>query len=447
MIAAIHQEPWLGIAIVAASVAVLLLMLTVVRRLPGTSAEGIRKLFHIGVGLVALSLPHLFDALWPVLVVSLASAVALLLIRTVGVLREGPGQVLQAVARRSLGEFWFVLGVVVAFIIAGDRPVTFSIGILTLAIADATAALVGVVYGRHRFDVPGGTKSAEGSIAFFMVAFLCVHIPILLFTSTGRQESLMIALNVGLLVMFAEASVARGADNFVLPVLVVVLLDVFEAMPALQLCLHAGVIVILGILIMTYKRRTTLSGDALIGAVLAAYICWSFGDWRWLVSPLTLFFTYTWLVGRPQLESDEPFHSDVLLALVAPGVVLVTMYAELGNSVLYAPFVASWAANLAVIGTLHSQLRSPDSPPLPVAFMNSVKALVVLAPGLLVWSGLAPAERFAAVASIPAALLFFAFIGRDLRRSPTSAKEWFAVPVSVAFSIAVCFGIAALVPA
>ena len=443
MIAAILQEPWLGIAVVAALVVLLLAALTLLRRLARIGAETVRKLFHTGTGVVALSLPHLFDTLWPVVSICAASMVGLVLIRVVPALEKGPGQVLQAVSRKSFGEFWFVLGVGLAFAIAGRDPVVYSVGILTLAVADATAALVGVVYGRHRFDVVGGTKSAEGSIAFFLVAFLCVHIPILLFTDTGRPESLLMAFNAGLLVRFAEASAARGADNFVLPVLVVVLLDVFAEMTAAGLMLHAAVIVALGVLIAGYTRRTTLSGDALIGAVLAAYVCWSFGGWRWLVAPLTLFFTYTWLVGRPQLESDETFHADVLLAIVAPGVVLVTAYAELGNPALYAPFVTAWSANLAVIGTFHGQLRDPDSPALREALVNSLKALVVLVPGLLAAGQLALPEALAAVASVPTALLLFALIGRRLRDAPTSAGAWSAVPFSIGIAIAACFGLGA----
>ena len=98
---------------------------------------------------------------------------------------QGPGQILHAVPRESVGEFWFLLGVLVIYVIARDDVVVYSIGILVLAVADMAAALVGLFYGQHSFAVSGGTKSAEGSSALLLTAFLCVHVPILLFTECG----------------------------------------------------------------------------------------------------------------------------------------------------------------------------------------------------------------------------------------------------------------------
>ena len=142
--------------------------------------------------------------------------------------------------------------------------------------------------------------------------------------------------------------------------LVVVLLDAFLEMQAIEITIHFGVIVALGLLAFFYRNRTTLSADALIGATLVGYILWLFGGWQWLVAPLILFATYTRLLGRPRLTGSREFHADVLLAIVAPGVALVTAYEVLELEALYLPYVAVWSANLAIIGTLHRQLEAPD---------------------------------------------------------------------------------------
>jgi phytol kinase len=431
VIAAIHAAPWLGIIVVGAIAAALLAMLTTLQRLTGMPGEVIRKLFHLGGGMLALTLPWLFKAFWPVLMLATASLVVLVVIRLLPALRQGPGQILQAVTRRSFGEFWFVLGVVVVYAIARQEVVIYSIGILILTVADSAAALVGVVYGHYIFDVPGGTKSAEGSVTFFLMAFLGVHIPLLLFADVGRPESLLIAANVGLLAMFAEANAAGGADNFILPVLVVVFLERFQVMGAALLLLHAGVIVALGLFVMIYRKRTTLSADALIGAALVGYLFWTFGGWRWLVAPLVLFATYTWLVGRPRLDPDASFHADVLYAIAAPAVILVIAYAELEQEFLYLPYVAAWSSNLALIGTLQWQRRSPESPSGLVAGINSLKSMVVMVPGLLAGSHFPLPDIAATVLSVPATLLFFAMIRRLLRLRSARARTWIAVPLAV----------------
>ncbi len=443
--AAIPASPWLGLLAVATVFALLLGTLTLIQRLGRLQAELVRKLFHLGSGALALTLPWLFRDLWPVLLLGAASLLALMMLRVVPVLRTGPGQVLLGVPRSSSGEFWFVVGVVLVFAIARDSVVIYSIGILILAVADTAAALVGVGYGQHPFAVPGGTKSTEGSIAFFLAAFLCVHVPVLLVTPVGRPESLLVALDVGLLVMMAEANATRGSDNVVLPVLVVVLLHMFLDMGVDELLVHTGVIVALGLFVRIYRRHTNLSGDALIGAALIGYLFWVFGDWRWLVAPVTLFSTYIWLLGRPRLRAAQLFHVNVIYAIAAPGVVLATAHAVFGGERLYPPFVAVWSANLAVIGVLHGQRQQPLRLSGRAAAVNCLKSLAVLLPGLLVANTLTLAGALAALLSVPSALLVFAGFGFIPGRRMTPPATWRGVPLAVGTGTLISFALVALV--
>ena len=433
--------PWLGIVAVVVLAFLLSGIVRLLQRKTAAPVETIRKLFHLSGGAVALSLPWLFDVLWPVLVLGVASMVTLVMLRVVPSLREGPGQILHAVPRESVGEFWFLLGVMVIYVIAGDDVVVYSIGILILAVADMAAALIGLFYGQHSFSVSGGTKSAEGSGAFLLTAFLCVHVPILLITDVGRLESLLIAINVGLLLMFAEVGAARGSDNFILPVVVVVLLYAFLEMPATEIAVHFGVIVALGLLAFFYRNRTTLSADALISGILVVYIVWLFGGWRWLVAPLILFATYTWLLGRPRLTGSGGFHADILLAIAAPGVTLVTAYEVLDLGALYLPYVAVWCANLAIIGTLHRQLEAPDRELKWVAVTNTLKSLVVMIPGMLVGGQYGPWSLAATFLSVPAALWLFALFGRSLKFEPTRPAAWGNVAASVGGGTFLSFGL------
>lgn len=434
-------SPWLGIVAVVALAFFLSGVVRFLQRKTDAPAETIRKLFHLGGGGVALALPWLFDALWPVLMLFVASMLIFIMLRVVPALREGPGQILHAVPRESIGEFWFMLGVVTIYVIAGDDVAVYSIGILILAVADMAAALIGLFYGQHSFAVSGGTKSAEGSSAFLLTAFLCVHVPILLFTEVGRLESLLIAINVGLLLMFAEAGAARGSDNFMLPVLVVVLLDAFLEMRATEIAMHFGVIVALGLLAFFYRSRTTLSADALISATLVAYIFWLFGGWRWLVAPLILFATYTWLLGRPRLTGSREFHADILLAIAAPGLTLVTAYEVLELDGLYLPYVAVWSANLAIIGILHRQLEAPERALPQFAVSNTLKSLVVMIPGMLVAAQYSSWSLAATFLSVPAALWLFALVGRSLKFEPTRPSAWGNVAVAVGGGTLLSFGL------
>ena len=435
--------PWLGIAIVIAMVLLLGGALHIVQRKTDASPETVRKVFHLGGGAIALGLPWLFDELWPVLLLSGLSMVGFVLIRVIPVLRRGAGQILQAVPRETAGEFWFLLGVTVIYAIAGNDIVVYSIGILILAVADTAAALVGIFYGQHSFDVPGGIKSAEGSIACLLTAFLCVHVPVLLFTDAGRLESLLVALNISLLIMFAEAGAARGSDNFVLPILVVVFFKTFLEMPVSELVLNFLVILALVSLGLFYRNRTTLSADALIVAVLAGYIFWFFGGWRWTVAPVVLFATYTRLVGRPRLENFQLFHADVILAVVSPSVFLVTVYKTGNLEGLYLPYVAVWSAILAIIATLHGQLQRPNRFLLRLGGVSVLKSLVVMIPGVLVGNDYRSWALAATFLTVPAALATFNLIGRSLLFEPTRPSAWWNVSAAVSAGALVSFGLLA----
>src|SRR5207248_6187645 len=116
---------------------------------------------------------------------------------------------------------YFPLAVCVLWLLylnTGDgEPVRSRIGylvpLLLLTLSDALAALVGVAYGRFQYTTPDGFKSLEGSFAFFLCSFVCVHVPLLLLTDRGRAETLLIAVLLAWLATMFEAIAWGGLDN------------------------------------------------------------------------------------------------------------------------------------------------------------------------------------------------------------------------------------------
>ena len=70
------MSPWLGIVAVVTLAFLLSRLLRILQRKTNAPAETIRKLFHLGCGAVALALPWLFDAVWPVVMLFVASCAA-----------------------------------------------------------------------------------------------------------------------------------------------------------------------------------------------------------------------------------------------------------------------------------------------------------------------------------------------------------------------------------
>ena len=269
--------------------------------------EIIRKLLHVGMGLVALSFPWLFPERWPVLVLAGFSLLILLGLKWVAPLKQNYGQVIDGVGRHSLGDFFYPAAIGTIFYLSHGHPILFGIPVLVLALADAVGALIGGRYGLVHYDTLDGHKSVEGSVAFFTVAFLSTHIPLLLATSTGRAESLLIGLTLGLLIMLMEAVAWRGLDNLFIPIGSYLLLKNYLELDLLTLVGRFSAALALVFLVLSWRRHATLNHCALVSAMLFGYACWALGGWPWLVGPVTFYLSYTLLsplVGKqaPQVS-------------------------------------------------------------------------------------------------------------------------------------------------
>ncbi len=292
------MNPWLGIFSV---LVVLGALMGVLRHFQGRlPAELSRKGVHVGMGLVCLAFPWIFREAWPVIVLAVLAITGLAAARFAPCLRSQIGGVLGGVERQSLGEFYFPAAVATVFVLAAGDALLYLIPVLTLTVADTVGALIGARYGFKQYRTGEGLKSAEGSVAFFTAAFLGVHIPLLLFSETGRAECLLIGLTAGFVIMLLEAISWRGQDNLIIPIGMYFLLRFYLPLgtPALltRLVLVAGLVV----LMVLWRKRTTLSGSAILAGALAGYAVWAFGGWFWLFPPLLLFFVYVGLPAFPK---------------------------------------------------------------------------------------------------------------------------------------------------
>jgi phytol kinase len=316
---------WLGIAIVLAILGGLLGSLRLYQKLGTLHPEMSRKCLHVGMGLVAISFPWLFDSAWPVLVLGALSLGGMTAMRLIKVLSNSIGKVVGSVSRFSLGEIYFPLAIAVQWLLylyaspEKYRVLLYCIPLLLLTLADAAAALVGVHYGSQKYETSEGMKSAEGSLAFFLCAFLCVHIPLLLGSDTGRAETLMIALLVALVAMLFEAIAWAGLDNLILPLVGYLLLRIYLGLSLEDLQLRLAVAGGMMVFALACRTQTTLLGSALLGASLVGYLSWALGGWRWIIPPLSVFLGHTLLSPRTKANSQRIHNIHSVIAVSAMG--------------------------------------------------------------------------------------------------------------------------------
>jgi phytol kinase len=131
----------------------------------------------------------------------------------------------EGVKRWTIGHLVYAVGITLVAVIFKSESLFFTTTLI-LALADGSAALVGKKYGIYLFRVPGGVKSVEGSVTFFLVTVMIVALYILALNTGefGEYASLSLgyktAFNVLLvsgIITASEAIVAYGLDNITIP--------------------------------------------------------------------------------------------------------------------------------------------------------------------------------------------------------------------------------------
>ena len=364
-----------GAAILSAVFLALLVAAELWRRLGSPKPEWTRKLVHLGGGVACLFFPFLVQSPWVVLAMALPLTAIFVLGGKFGFLQS-----LHGVGRKSRGAEYYPLSVFLVFVMTQGRPWLYLAAVLVLAVADAFAALIGSRYGVIRYEVEDEHKSLEGSLVFLVLAFLAVHLPVLLLTDLPRPVCVLAALLVAILVTGFEAISLQGADNLFIPLAVVVILGkittkplgevIFQNLSLLAMCLAFGIAV--------WRARSFNVGGA-IAFILFAYGTWSLGNWRWAL-PVFLGFAGYLLLWR---RYAPPGHGSgikvrtITRALLPPFAMLILANSLGRYGEFYGPYLAASAAVIAF--SLDTGVFRLER------FGSGVRELLAVAMGLFAW--------------------------------------------------------------
>ncbi|MBD2314664.1 hypothetical protein H6G20_23630 [Desertifilum sp. FACHB-1129] len=342
-------SPWLGIGLVLAILGGLMTGLRVYQRRFSPHPEWVRKCLHIGMGGVTLSFPWLFSSQWPVILLAILAVSLLLSVKLIQPFNQQLGSVTHGVSRESLGEIYFPIAVALIFSLSQGNPILFGIPMLILTLADALAALIGIRYGLHPYTTSEGNKSAEGSFAFFTLAFLSTHVPLLLFTPVGRIETLLISMTLGLLVMLLEAIAWRGLDNLFIPLGGYMLLKSFLAMDVTALIVQLAATLILVVFTLSWRKQTTLNDSATLGAAFVGYLSWTLGGWQWLLFPLILLMGYTLWYPWKNYYHERCHTIYAVISVAFTGVLWLFLSQIFHADSFFYPYTLAFAAHLTII--------------------------------------------------------------------------------------------------
>lgn len=170
-----------------------------------------RKFIHITVGS--------FVAFWPfflswdeIKILSLAFLAVVLISQKLKIFRA-----IHSVQRPTWGEVFFALVVGALAFVAGNKWI-YAAALLQMSLADGLAAVVGTVYGnKNQYSLFGNAKSVAGTLTFFLASLL-ILLGYNAFSGSSVAPLEVVSLSLGAALL--ENILAKGLDNFVVPLLI-----------------------------------------------------------------------------------------------------------------------------------------------------------------------------------------------------------------------------------
>lgn len=323
-----------------------------------------RKLVHMCVGLCTLTFPYVFGSAAEVVALCALAVGVLLAARHLPWLRARLGAGLHSVRRSSYGDIHFVFSVMLVFKLAEGNPVLFVLPMLILTLCDAAAALVGVIYAKTAFETSGDTKSWEGTLVFFVTAWLLSLVSLLLLGDIDGREAVLISLVLAMFGTLVEAISWDGLDNLFVPITLFLLVEMALEGSPVGVPVAGGALAALLAGAAVYCR---VSGRRLhpgLVAVTGVFFFWVAGGWANVAAPTAVLAAHLWIGAR---EGDGDRGLEAAFSLICTSLCWLTIAAFLDYNTRYV-FNLSMAVHMSLMLLLSSRRDS-------AAFLSLVLAV------------------------------------------------------------------------
>jgi len=174
-----------------------------------------RKVLHIMVGNIAFILPIFqtkeimaFAAAAPFIILTFLMSPYTPIKKIRGktsAAGHGMGLVYYSITWTILAYFFF------------DQMEIIAIGILAMSYGDGLASLIGIKYGKNKYNLLGDEKSYVGSIAMFVFTFILMIIALLFYGITINFNMIILLLLISIASSLIEGVTPKGLDNLTVP--------------------------------------------------------------------------------------------------------------------------------------------------------------------------------------------------------------------------------------
>ena len=206
------QSDFAGVALVYIYVAILLL---ITEKILEGYPEASRKILHIMVGNIAFILP-VFQT--KEVMAFLAAGPFILftyLMSPHTPIKKIKGRLSQA--GHSMGLVYYSISWTILAYLFFDYKVVIAIGILAMSYGDGFASLIGVKYGKRKYNVFGDEKSYIGSFSLIIITFFMMILAQIYYGENIDYFSISILLFIASIAAIVEGITPKGLDNLSVP--------------------------------------------------------------------------------------------------------------------------------------------------------------------------------------------------------------------------------------
>ena len=201
-----------GVALVYIYVAILLI---VTEKFLDKYPEISRKFLHIMVGNIAFLLPIFVTKEIMAFVAAGPFILFTFLMSPYTPIKSMRGKT--SAAGHGMGLVYYAITWAILAYLFFDNMVVIAIGILAMSYGDGFASVVGLKFGKKKYNVCGDEKSYVGSFAMFVFTFIATIIAVLYYGVDITNYLLVVLLFISLVAAVVEGITPKGLDNLTVP--------------------------------------------------------------------------------------------------------------------------------------------------------------------------------------------------------------------------------------
>ena len=212
------QSDVAGVLLVYIYVAILLI---ITEKILDKYPEASRKVLHIMVGNVAFLLP-IFQTKEIMAFVAAGPFIFFTFLMSPHTpIKSIRGKT--SAAGHGMGLVYYSITWTILAYLFFDNMVVIAIGILAMSYGDGFASIIGLKFGKKKYNIFGDEKSYVGSFAMFLFTFITTIVALLYYEIPITNYVLFVLIIIALVSAIVEGFTPKGLDNLSVPFVAVFL--------------------------------------------------------------------------------------------------------------------------------------------------------------------------------------------------------------------------------